>query len=162
MKYGLLARQEWIPAEEGYPDNTFVIVLLTNGGHIADYRPEPEVDPGYPVGSGLVYRIEGSAILHMGYVLIPMDAVVYGIHDSETDAIEYARTQYANDTIELEKHINAQIDQNRDLDTFIDDTIRYQRFRQGLRLAVILVLIALAIFALILIRRYTGIQPLFR
>lgn len=160
MKYGLLARHEWVPENAGYPENTFCIVLLMQTGAIARDKVFSE-SSGQDVGYGRVYSYTAQGVVSEGYVMIPMDAVVYGAHDTEDAAIAYAINEYQNDIRELEKKINEEIENNQFLDIYIHNSLYDQRFMRAVWIAVVLCGIILGVFAVVLLRRYYGIAPLF-
>jgi len=150
MKYGVLSFHDWAPDVEGYPDMSYVIVMLTDSGTVAPDNVMTRAQ-GHPVGVGLVFV--SSEPQALGYVPIPIGydaALIYGAFDGIPDAREYAESLQRSDRQAIEDKVNAALQLNEDIDSYIDERLTDRR--QTILTAAIIIAAGVVLVLIYLVR----------
>jgi len=160
MLYAILAKEEWIPAEEGYPENTFCIVILNDAGEI----PQDELILRYTgavAGVGHVHSYDNGRAELMAIIPIPLDVTHYYRFDTESEAIHYALTQYYNDTVAVTTTVNDQIALNTFIDDLQEESIQRKKNIRYFWAFVAALVMLIIVLLLVILRNKLGLPPLF-
>lgn len=156
MKYGLVDPEEWQTNDAWPSEGSFCIAFLENTGELA--RNQLVRNP--PSGDGSVYVIENGVARRVGYFTLPLDIHIFGMFDTELDAVAYYMDEYINATIATEHGINRNLQENLLIDEYIEDSTQQRRATRYWAVIFACIFAIILVLLLYFIRVRLGYPPL--